>query len=76
MRHRVYTAIIKAIKNGQMTESFSVRDFEMCCPGFGKGTYNAFLYKHTKNNQGGNSKLFEKIATGRFRCLRPFKYGL
>lgn len=76
MKHRVYTAIIKAIKDRRMTEPFSTKDFELCCPGFEKGTYNAFLYKHTKNNPGGNSELFVKIAPGRFQCLRPFKYGL
>jgi hypothetical protein len=76
MRHKVYEAIVRAIKVGQLTEPFTMQDFESSCPGFGNGTYNAFLYKHTKGNKGGNSELFKGVAPGKFRCLRPFKYGL
>ena len=76
MKHKVYSAIIKAIRDGKMAKPFTKHDFEMCCPGFGNGTYNAFLYKHIKNNTGDYSELFEKVAPGRFQCLRPFKYGL
>lgn len=76
MRHKVYEAIVRAIKVGKLTEPFTKQDFELRCPGFGNGTYNAFLYKHAKGNNGGNSELFKRVASGKFRCLRPFKYGL
>jgi hypothetical protein len=75
MTHKVYKAIIKAIKAGELTEPFTKQDFQMCCPGLGDGTYNAFLPKHAKGNPGGNSELFERVRPGQFRCLRPFKYG-
>jgi hypothetical protein len=75
MKHKVYEAIVKAIKTGKLTEPFTMQDFQMSCPGLGNGTYNAFLYKHSKGNPGGNSELFERVAPGQFRCLRPFKYG-
>jgi len=74
--HRVYEAIVKAVKSGTLTESFSKDDFEAACPGFGSGTYNAFLDKHSQGNPGGASELFERVSAGRFRCLRPFHYGL
>jgi hypothetical protein len=76
MGHKVYKSIITAIKKGKLAEPFSKKDFEIFCPGFGKGTYNAFLYKHAQGNPGGNTELFEKVSPGKFRCLRPFKYGL
>jgi len=76
MKHRVYEAIVKAIRTGKLTEPFTVRDFQLSCPGLGDGTYNAFLYKHAAGNTKGNSELFEKVGPGHFRCLRPFKYAL
>lgn len=76
MSHKVYKAIITAIKSGELIEPFSNKDFMAKCTGFGKGTYNAFLYKHSKGNRGGNSELFKKVARGQFQCIRPFKYGL
>jgi hypothetical protein len=76
MRHKVYGAIVKAVRTGALVEPFSKADFEATCPGFGGGTYNAFLNKHARGNSGGNSELFERASPGRFRCLRPFRYGL
>ena len=76
MAHRVYEAIVGAVRSGRLTEPFSRDDFRAKCPSFGSGTYNAFLDKHTLGNPGGNSELFERVSAGRFRCLRPFLYGL
>ncbi|MFA5181225.1 MAG: hypothetical protein WC405_07870 [Syntrophales bacterium] len=75
MKHKVYGAIVRAIKAGILTEPFTSQDFRTSCPGLGNGTYNAFLHKHAKGNPKGNSELFERVATGQFKCLRPFKYG-
>jgi len=74
--HRVYRAIVNAVKAGKLKEPFSVEDFKRACPGFGEGTYNAFLYKHRRGNPKGNTELFERVAPGKFRIIRPFKYGL
>lgn len=76
MSHKVYTAIVAAISKGSLAEPFTVEDFRKSCPRFGEGTYKAFLYKHRKDNPGGNSELFVLVAPGRFKCMRPFKYGL
>lgn len=76
MKHKVYGAIAKAIRTGKLIEPFTTEDFRSACSGLGDGTYNAFLYKHSRGNPGGNSELFEKTGPGKFVCLRPFKYGL
>jgi len=75
MTHKVYGFIVKAIKQGRLREPFDRNDFRKACPSLGEGTYQAFLDKHRKGNPGGNSELFEKVAPGKFRVLRPFKYG-
>lgn len=75
MKHKVYAVIINAIKSGKLKEPFPIQGFRNACPGLGLGTYNTFLYKHKKGNKGGYSELFEIVAPGKFRCLRPFKYG-
>ena len=76
MAHRVYSAIVQAVKGCRLSEPFSKNDFKRACPDFGEGTYNAFLHKHRKGNPGGTSELFELVAPGKFRCLRPYRYGL
>ena len=74
--HKVYSAIVATVKEGKLKEPFSQKDFRQACPGFAEGTYNAFLHKHRKGNPGGASELFDKVAPGKFRLLRPFRYGL
>ena len=75
-RHRIYACIVGAVRSGDLKEPFTVADFGRACPGFGEGTYNAFLHKHAVGNPGGNSELFERVGPGRFKLLRPIKYGL
>jgi len=74
--HKVYSAIVLAVKNGQLKEPFGQDDFRRTCPNLGEGTYKAFLHKHRKGNPGGASELFEMVASGKFRLLRPFRYDL
>jgi len=74
--HNIYRAIVKAVKEGRLNEPFTKEDFRRACPGFGEGTYNAFLGKHRVDNPRGNTELFELVEPGKFRLVRPFKYGL
>ena len=76
MAHRVYGAIVAAVKSGALAEPFSRHDFRAACPGFGDGTYKAFLDKHAAGNPGGASELFQRVSPGRFTCIRPFRYRL
>ena len=73
-RHKVYIEIVKAIKRGRLKEPFSNNDFKNACPGFGEGTYNAFLWKHRKGNLQGESELFELTEPNTFRLIQPIKY--
>ncbi len=74
--HKVYSAIVQAVKRGDLIEPFTQEAFRRACPGLGEGTYRAFLYKHRKDNPGGESELFELTLPGKFRLLRPLRYGL
>ncbi len=74
--HKVYSAIVRAVKSGQLQEPFGHDNFRRACPGFAEGTYSVFLNKHRKGNPGGVSELFEKMSKGKYRLLRPFRYGL
>ena len=76
MSQNVYAAIINAVKNGTLNEPFTKEDFEQACPGFGRGTYNAFLWKHQVGNRGRQSELFVKVSPGKYKLVRPIKYDL
>lgn len=76
MAHKVYRSIVEAVGVGKLKEPFTKDDFKNACRGLGEGTYNAFLYKHRRGNPGDNSELFEMVKPGRFRLIRPLKYGL
>jgi len=73
--HRVYSAIVKAVELGSLVEPFSINDFRKACPGFAEGTYKAFPYKHKLGN-GSTSELFVKVGIGRFKLVKPIRYGL
>jgi len=75
-QHKVYSAIVRAVKSRRLNEPFGLREFMLACPGFADGTYKVFLNKHRRGNPGGNSELFLRVAPGKFRVIRPFKYGL
>lgn len=69
-RSRVVEAIDTALGRGNLTEPFSNEDFRHACPGFGRGTYNAFLWKHSRGNPGCQSEYFERIGKNRFRRIQ------
>lgn len=79
-RHKVYGSIVNAIKAGKLIEPFTAKDcIQNCCnlykPPISKSTYPTFLPKHEEDNPGNNSKLFKRHSRGKYKCLRPFKYG-
>lgn len=76
MTHKVYIAIITAVREEKLREPFTAADVRRGCPGINPTTPGTFLPKHAKNNPGGQSELFEKVARGSFRIIRPIKYGL
>ncbi len=68
-RSRVVEAIDVALRRGRLTEPFLNEDFRKACPGFGKGTYRAFLWKHRRGNLGCRTEYFEPIGSNRFRRI-------
>jgi hypothetical protein len=74
-KHEVYKCIVRAVKSGELKEPFSTGDFQKACPGFGIGTYRAFLYKHSVGNSK-TTELFAKVSPGKFKLVRPLRYGI
>lgn len=74
VQHEVYRCIVVAVRSGSLKEPFTKDDFRRTCPNFGDGTYNAFLDKHSVGNP--DSELFERVAPGKFKLVRPIKYGI
>lgn len=74
--HIVYVKIINAINSGTLMEPFTIAEFIGACPGLGRGTYRAFLYKHRMGNPGNKSELVELVSPGHFKLIRPIKYGI
>jgi hypothetical protein len=70
MSKRIVESIKAAVRTGQLKQPFSNEDFEAACPGFGKGTYQAFLWKHREGNPGGNTEHFRLIGPNQFVLLR------
>jgi hypothetical protein len=68
--HDVYTALVNAVTEGTLKEPFSAADFRHACPGFGDGTYRAFLWKHSGSGRN-DTRLLEKVSAGKFRLVRP-----
>jgi len=75
-RHRLYRCIVRAFKSGNLREPFGAADLGKACQGFAEDTYGTFLPKHAVGNPGGNSELFERVARGRYKLVRPYKYGI
>jgi len=74
--HAVYGRLVYEARKGTIKEPFTVADFQKACPGLGRGTYRAFLYKHRLGNPGKKTELFELVGPGKFKFIRPFKYDL
>ena len=68
--------VLNGVKNGSLQEPFTNKDFKKACPNFGKGTYNAYLWKHRVGNKQKKIELFVKVSPGKFKLVRPLKYGL
>jgi hypothetical protein len=70
---KVYKAIVEAVEEGRLKEPFSEDNFRNACPGFGDGTYYAYLYKHRSGNPSGNEEFFKLVSARTFKLIRPIK---
>ena len=69
MAHKVYSAIVNAVRAGKLAEPFSKDDFRVACTGLGHGTYAAFLDKHAQGNPG--VVMIERTIEDIVEALRP-----
>ncbi len=67
---QIVESIDRALDGGTLREPFSNEEFRASCPGFGRGTYNAFLWKHRKGNPDRKTEYFEKVGINKFRRIR------
>lgn len=75
MVHYVYGEIVKAINERRLREPFTTSELKKACPYLNKNTCNTFLSKHSIGNPYHNTELFERLEDGRYRLVRPIKYG-
>ena len=73
--HMVYSAIVTAVRRG-LNEPFSPADVTAACPTISPTTPSTFLPKHEIHKPGKDTKLFERVRRGRYKLLKPIRYGL
>jgi hypothetical protein len=73
--HMIYSTIVQTIKSGKLKEPFTIRDLIRACPNLKVSTCHTFPNKHRQNNPSKTSELFILISPGKFKLIRPFKYG-
>jgi len=61
--------IREAVSDGRLPSAFSAEDVEHACPGWGHGTYNAYLWKHAEGNPGRYPEYFRKVGPNSFELL-------
>jgi hypothetical protein len=72
----LYAEIVYSVRSGKLREPFSAADVKNAYPRWDEKTYGTFLPKHRVGNPMGTSELFARVSRGRYRLLRPIKYGL
>jgi len=60
----------EAVQEGKLTEPFSKKNLERVFKNWGKGTYDAYLFKHRVGNPGGYLEYFERVAPGKFKLVK------
>ena len=66
----IVESLRKAVASGNLSEPFSAADFRVACPGWGHGTYNAWLYKHREGNPGGYRPYVRRVGRGKFVLIK------
>lgn len=74
--HRIYRTIVQAVKDKKLGEPFSANDVMKACRNLKPTTCMTFLNKHRKSNPSQTSELFVRVSPGKFKLIRPIRYGL
>jgi hypothetical protein len=65
---KIVSAIINAVSSGRLKQPFNVNDVNKCCNNLLLKS-PSFLSKHAKNNPGGYSAYFIKVARGQYKII-------
>jgi hypothetical protein len=65
--------IYTAVRKGRLKEPFGPADVRRACPGWAERTYGVFLPKHRVGNPGGDTELFDQLASGLYRTLKTLR---
>jgi hypothetical protein len=68
-RSRAVTCLRQGAADGRLPRRFTKKDFTRACPGLGRGTYNAFLWKHREGNPGGYRPYVRLVGPGLFELI-------
>ena len=71
-----YEAIIKLVKSKKLKEPFFPADIAKATRAKNAGTLRRYPTRHRKGNPDGYSVLFTKLKDGRYKLVRPFKFGI
>ncbi|WP_235918383.1 hypothetical protein [Brucella anthropi] len=70
----IYSAVCKAVRNGELVEPFRALDLRRVAPGWTYPRYFEFLADHCTDKQSPDVALFVRVAKGRYR-LNDQKVG-
>ena len=76
MVHDTYKTIIKLVNSKKLKEPFYPKDIKNSTRAKNIETLRRLPALHRKGNLGGTSELFTQFKDGRYKLIRPFKYGL
>jgi len=76
MVHDTYKTIIKLVNSKKLKEPFYPKDIINVTRAKNLKTLRNFAIVHRKGNPTGTSELFTQHKDGRYKLIRPFKYGL
>ncbi|KAB2659651.1 hypothetical protein F9K94_02195 [Brucella tritici] len=63
----IYSAVCKAVRNGELVEPFRALDVRRVAPGWTYPRYFEFLADHCTDKQSPDVALFVRVAKGRYR---------
>jgi len=73
-RSRVAARLRQSAADGRLPRRSTRKDFESACSDLGRGTHNAFLWKHREGNPGGYRPYVRPVGPGLFELI-PCEQG-
>ena len=70
-----YAKIVRAVKSKKLKEPFVPHDLVRACR-IGSEAASSYPSRHRRGNPQKKPAYFERTKGGKYRLVRPFKYGL